>query len=88
MADVKMADTNKARMRALIEKLVEANRVKEGDADRLIGEYKSFIDEYVVQHRSKFSNFNHTSVCKTDTVDLSVRAKRYRIAFCDAKLLI
>ena len=63
-------------MTALIEKLVEAKRVKERDADRLLGEYMSFIDEYVVQHHSKFSNFNHTSVSKTDTMDLTENKNR------------
>ena len=63
-------------MTALIEKLVEANRVEERDADRLLGEYMSFIDEYVVQHHSKFSNFNHTSVSKTVTMDLTENENR------------
>ena len=38
----------------------------------------SFIDEYVVQHHSKFSNFNHTSVSKrkTDTMDLTENENR------------
>ena len=83
MADVKMRDRNKARITALIEKLVEANRVKERDADRLIGEYMSFIDEYVVQHHSKFSNFNHTSVSKTDTVDLTENENRTDVLLCE-----
>ena len=74
MADVRY--TNKARMTALIEKLVEAKRVKERDADRLLGEYMSFIDEYVVHRHSKFSNFNHTSVSKTDTMDLAENENR------------
>ena len=64
MADVKMWDTNKACMTALIEKLMKANRVEDRDAEHLIGEYMCFIDEYVVQHHYKFSNFNHAFVFK------------------------
>jgi hypothetical protein len=44
---------------------VEANRVKEGDADILMEKYTGFIDECVVQHHSQSSHFSATSACKT-----------------------